>query len=170
MPDCGHFEAYDVCFVDLRLAMEAEEDRLIHMGVTSLLLYFPRPVSEVSVEAYSCLASQQASSHLDVVWEAVVVAQHDYHYVLASGVLQVAATAVVGPCSQVEALWQMLAGDERENRKYSPYPTCHSNLLGMDDTPSLPRPRAAQAAPTYPCLGSHRPLATLAGRPEAPIV
>ena len=83
--------------------------------------------------------------------------------------LQVAATAVVGPCSQVEALWQMLAGDERENRKYSPYPTCHSNLLGMDDTPSLPHPHAAQAAPAYPCPGSHRSLATLADRPEVPI-
>ena len=60
MPDCGHFEAYDVCFVDLRLAMEAEEDRLIHIVVTSLLLYFPRPVSGVLVEACWCLASQQA--------------------------------------------------------------------------------------------------------------
>lgn len=74
MPDCGHFEAYDVCFVDLRRAMEAEEDRLIHMVVTSLLLYFPRPVSEVWVEVCWCLASQQASFHLDVVWGAVVVA------------------------------------------------------------------------------------------------
>ena len=79
MPDCGHFEAYDVCFVDLRLATEAEEDRLIHIVVTSLLMYFPRPISGVLVEACWYLASQQASSHLDVVWEAVVVAQHDYH-------------------------------------------------------------------------------------------
>lgn len=60
MPDRGHFEAYDVCFVDLCLAMVAEEDRLIHIVVMSLLLYFPRPVSGVLVEAYWCLASQQA--------------------------------------------------------------------------------------------------------------
>lgn len=60
VPDCGHPEAYDVCFVDSRLAMEAEEDRLMHMVVMSLLLYFPRLVSVVLVEACLRLASQQA--------------------------------------------------------------------------------------------------------------
>lgn len=78
IPDRGHFEANGVCFVDLRLAVEAEEDRLIHIVVTTLLSCFPRSVSEVLVEAYSCLASQQASSHLDVVLGAVVVAQYGY--------------------------------------------------------------------------------------------
>ena len=68
-----------MCFVNSRLAMEAEEDRLIHIVVTSLLMYFPRPISGVLVEACWYLASQQASSHQDVVWEVVVVAQHDYH-------------------------------------------------------------------------------------------
>lgn len=79
MPDYGHFEAYGVWFVDSRLAMEAEGDRLIHIVETSLLLYFPRPVSGVLVEACWCPASQQASFHQGVVWEVVVVARHDYH-------------------------------------------------------------------------------------------
>lgn len=104
MPDLGHSEAYDVCFVNSRLAMEAEEDLLMHMVVMSLLLYFPRLASVVLVEVCLPLASQQASTHQDVAWEAIVVAQHGYHWVLASDVLLVVATAAVGPCSQVEAL------------------------------------------------------------------
>jgi hypothetical protein len=79
MLDYCHSEACDVCFAEWRLVMEARADRLIHTVVTSLLLYFPRLVSEVSVEVYSCLAFRQASSHPDVVWEAVVVARHGYH-------------------------------------------------------------------------------------------
>jgi hypothetical protein len=74
MPDYCHSEACNVCFEGLRLAVEARADHLIHTVVTSLLLHFPRLVSEVSVEVYSCLAFRQASSHPDGVWEAVVVA------------------------------------------------------------------------------------------------
>lgn len=79
MLDYGHSEACDVDFVDLRLVMEAWADHQIHTVVTSLLLYFPRLVSEVSVEVYSCLAFRQAASHPDVAWEAVVVARRGYH-------------------------------------------------------------------------------------------
>lgn len=79
MLDCGHYEACDVYFGDLRLVTEARADHLIHTVVTSLLLEFPRLISEVSVEVYSCLAFRQESSHPDVVWEAVVVARRGYH-------------------------------------------------------------------------------------------
>jgi hypothetical protein len=124
MPDYHHSEACGVCLVDSCLVMEARADHLIHTVVTSLRLYFPRLVLGVSVEVYSCLASQQASSHPDVVWEAVVVARRGYHQDLAPDVPQVAATVVVGPCSRAEALWQTLAVDGRGSRPCLPCPRC----------------------------------------------
>jgi len=170
MPDYGRSEALDVCLMESRLAKVAKAGHLIHSVLTSLLLYSLRPLSGVLVEVCLHLASQQASSHQDAVWEVIAVVPHGCHWDLAVGVLQVVVAAVVEPCSQVEALWRMLAGGDRESRLYSPYPIYHSSLLGMDDTPSLPRPHAAQGAPTYHCLGSHRPSATLEGRPGVPII
>jgi hypothetical protein len=114
-------------------------------------------------------ASQQASFRLAAAWVVTAADQHGCHWMPATGVLQAAAAVAVEPCSQVEALWQMPAGDGRGILLSSPCPTCCSSLLGMDGTLFPQRPRAAQDAPTYPCLGSHRPLATLAGRPGAPI-
>lgn len=77
--DCSYSDAFDVGFEDLRRVVAARVDHLIHIVVTSLLLYLPRLVSGVLVEACSRLASQQASSRRDVVWEAVVVAPRCYH-------------------------------------------------------------------------------------------
>lgn len=66
-PDYGYSDAIDVCLVGLRRVMAARADLLIHIVVTNLLLYLPRLVLGVLVEACSYLASQQASSHPDVV-------------------------------------------------------------------------------------------------------
>jgi hypothetical protein len=121
----------------------------------------------VEVCLYS--ASQQASFRLAAAWVVTAADQHGYHWMPAADVPQVAAAVAVGPCSQVEVLWQMLAANGRGIRLCSPCPTCCSSLLGMGGILFPQRPRAAQDAPAYPCLGSHRPLATPADRPGAPI-
>lgn len=66
-PDCGCSDEFDVCLVCLSRVVEVRADHLIHIVVTSLLLYLPRLVSGVLVEACSYLASQQVSSYPDVV-------------------------------------------------------------------------------------------------------
>jgi hypothetical protein len=79
MLDCGHSEVYDVRFVGVHPVRVAKAGHLMHNAVKRLLLYSPRLVSGVLVEACSRLASRQASSHPGVVWEAAVVAPHPYH-------------------------------------------------------------------------------------------
>ena len=66
-PDCGWSDAFGVCLADVRPVVVARADHLIHIVVTSLLLYLPRLVSGVLVEACLRLTSQQAPSHPDVV-------------------------------------------------------------------------------------------------------
>ena len=79
MLDCGHSEVYVVPSVGVHSVRVAKADHLMRNAVTRLLLHSPRLVSGVLVEACSHLASQQASSHPGVVWEAIGVAPHDYH-------------------------------------------------------------------------------------------